>query len=594
MTWCMADNTPIDADLPDAVRSWNEEFAFPHLKICTATEMMQAFEKYGDRLPTLQGDYTEYWTDGLGSSAAKTGESREVKDRLVQAQILWSMLHPGKEEPTELIQEAWRHIILSTEHTWAYMAPDQQPLSDEILAAKLGYFDKARELTSQVMDKTLAPIEDRTSDIVSVFNTNTWAQSGIVTLPRETVGDYRSIQDAEGREVPCRMLTTGEMAFMAEQVPALGHKTFRLRSEEARTAGIPDGPANVLDNGMVRLVLNPVTGDVASLTYRGEEFVDQEALTAINSFRYPEGGNASSAAVKDTDIEITVGERGPLINSLIVRSKARGCNSLTREVRLIKGSAGVELYNVVDKQAIVAKEGIHFGFAFNVPQGQVRVNIPWGVMELEKDQLKAGNRNWIALQRWLDVSNADKGVTWCSMNACTFESGDITANIIGGANGSPKWIRQLQPSSTIYSWALNNHWHTNFRLSQDGLIGYKYRLLPHVGAYDVVRSHRYAMEQYRPLVAVQIGKGFHTAGSLSLTGSDMVALSNYRTVDRGRTNVVRLLSMSDKAEHVSLQWSGKQPRAISYTEDGKVVKRAREGHSIEVPAKGILTLNIAW
>lgn len=71
MTWCMADNTPIDVDLPDAVKSWNEEYAFPHVKICTATEMMQAFEKYADQLPTLQGDYTEYWTDGLGSSAEK-------------------------------------------------------------------------------------------------------------------------------------------------------------------------------------------------------------------------------------------------------------------------------------------------------------------------------------------------------------------------------------------------------------------------------------------------------------------------------------------------------------------------------------------
>lgn len=72
MTWCMADNTPIDADLPDAVKSWNEEYAYPHIKICTATEIMQTFEKrWGDKLPELKGDFTEYWTDGLGSSAEK-------------------------------------------------------------------------------------------------------------------------------------------------------------------------------------------------------------------------------------------------------------------------------------------------------------------------------------------------------------------------------------------------------------------------------------------------------------------------------------------------------------------------------------------
>ena len=89
MTWCMADNTPIDADLPDAVKSWNEEYAYPHIKICTATEIMQTFEKrWGDKLPELKGDFTEYWTDGLGSSAEKTGEARVVKEHLVQAEIL--------------------------------------------------------------------------------------------------------------------------------------------------------------------------------------------------------------------------------------------------------------------------------------------------------------------------------------------------------------------------------------------------------------------------------------------------------------------------------------------------------------------------
>ena len=56
MSWAMADNTPIDADLPDAVKSWNEDYAFPHLVIASATEIMSTFEKkYGDRLPCLQG-----------------------------------------------------------------------------------------------------------------------------------------------------------------------------------------------------------------------------------------------------------------------------------------------------------------------------------------------------------------------------------------------------------------------------------------------------------------------------------------------------------------------------------------------------------
>lgn len=593
MTWCMADNTPIDVDLPDAVKSWNEEYAYPHLRICTATEMMQAFEKYAGQIPSLQGDYTEYWTDGLGSSAEKTGESREVKERLVQAEILWSILQPDKEEPGDLIGEAWRNIILSTEHTWAYMAPAQQPISDNILKTKLGYFDKAKELTDQVMNMAYKQIEDTSSDIVTVFNTNTWEQSGLVTLSKEIADTYQSLQDADGKEVICQKLLSGELVFMAENVPALGCKTFKLRKESLPSRSWKSS-GTTLNNGIVKVTVDPTTGDVINLVYKGEEFVDAESLSALNSFRYLEGGNNSARALKDTEIQVSVGEQGELVNSLIVTSKAKGCNSLKREIRLTKGSACVEFNNVVDKQAIVEKEGIHFGFAFDIPQGIVRVNIPWGVMELEKDQLKAGNRNWIALQRWLNISNENKGITWCAMNACTFESGDMTANIIGGAAGSPKWIRQIQPSSVIYSWALNNHWHTNFRLSQDGKINFKYRVLPHTGAYDVVRSHRFAMEQYRPLVVVQTRKEFKPKNPFSIDGSDKIVLSNYQIQDNGKSNTIRLLSLSENDEEVSLLWAKKQPKSITYVDNGEKIKLPKKETRITVPAKGIRTLQIEW
>lgn len=593
MTWCMADNTPIDVDLPDAVKSWNEEYAYPHLRICTATEMMQAFEKYADQIPSLQGDYTEYWTDGLGSSAEKTGESREVKERLVQAEILWSILQPDKEEPGDLIGEAWRNIILSTEHTWAYMAPAQQPISDNILKTKLGYFDKAKELTDQVMNMAYKQIEDTSSDIVTVFNTNTWEQSGLVTLSKEIAATYQSLQDADGKEVICQKLSSGELVFMAENVPALGCKTFKLRKEALPNRSWKSS-GTTLNNGIVKVTVDPTTGDVINLVYKGEEFVDAESLSALNSFRYLEGGNNSARALKDTEIQVSVGEQGELVNSLIVTSKAKGCNSLKREIRLTKGSACVEFNNVVDKQAIVEKEGIHFGFAFDIPQGIVRVNIPWGVMELEKDQLKAGNRNWIALQRWLNISNENKGITWCAMNACTFESGDMTANIIGGAAGSPKWIRQIQPSSVIYSWALNNHWYTNFRLSQDGKINFKYRVLPHIGTYDVVRSHRFAMEQYRPLVAVQTRKEFKPKNPFSIDGSDKIVLSNYQIQDNGKSNTIRLLSLSENDEEVSLLWAKKQPKSITYVDNGEKIKLPKKETRITVPAKGIRTLQIEW
>ena len=97
VSWSLWDNCPLDADLSDAVKKWNSEYAFPHLIIAGANEIMSMIEtKYGDKLPVVEGDFTEYWTDGLGTAAGLIAANRNSKEKLVQAEILWTMLHPGK------------------------------------------------------------------------------------------------------------------------------------------------------------------------------------------------------------------------------------------------------------------------------------------------------------------------------------------------------------------------------------------------------------------------------------------------------------------------------------------------------------------
>jgi alpha-mannosidase len=189
-------------------------------------------------------------------------------------------------------------------------------------------------------------------------------------------------------------------------------------------------------------------------------------------------------ALADSVISITTVESGPLVVELRVTSKAPGCRSVTRSVRLISGLPWVEITNVVDKLPLLAKDGIHFGFGFDIPRPVTRVDIPWGVMRVEDDQWPVANRNYLAQQRWVDISNEQEGITWCSPDAALFEHGAMTANQTGTWSGERKpWLTRLEPSPVIYSWVMNNHWFTNFPLTQDGPVTFRYRILPH-GPYD--------------------------------------------------------------------------------------------------------------
>ena len=132
-------------------------------------------------------------------------------------------------------------------------------------------------------------------------------------------------------------------------------------------------------------------------------------------------------AKRNGPVKITVKEKGPLVSSLLIESDAPGCYKLSRELRIIDGLDRVDITNIVDKQAIRKKEGVHFGFAFNVPDGVMKMDMAWAVVQPNVDQIQGANKNYFTVQRWVDISNKDFGVTWATLDAPLVEVGAITA-----------------------------------------------------------------------------------------------------------------------------------------------------------------------
>ena len=126
-----------------------------------------------------------------------------------------------------------------------------------------------------------------------------------------------------------------------------------------------------------------------SLTRAGEDYnyIDASVDGGANSCSWlPANENKPEA---DKVQAITVTEQGGLVVELKVQSMMKGCRSVTRTVRLVAGQPWVETTNVVDKLPLLDKDGIHFGFGFNVPQGVTKVDIPWGIMEVEERPVAA-------------------------------------------------------------------------------------------------------------------------------------------------------------------------------------------------------------
>ena len=98
----------------------------------------------------------------------------------------------------------------------------------------------------------------------------------------------------------------------------------------------------------------------------GKNFADKTKSGGINTFWYQPAKGAGNAT-SDRNAVIAVRESGPLLVEVEIISEADGCRSVTRRIRLIHKQPWVEFSNTVDKLPVMDKDGVHFGFGFNIP-----------------------------------------------------------------------------------------------------------------------------------------------------------------------------------------------------------------------------------
>ena len=215
---------------------------------------------------------------------------------------------------------------------------------------------------------------------VDVFNTASWPRTDLVMLAKElsSAGDVVTVGD--GRAVPSQRLSTGELAFLGQRRaragrPAIYHCRRQGRDHRQREAG----PASV-SSPAFSVQVDPATGTIMSLrsSADGVELCDNRSGVGLNRYYYVRATRVKEAQPSGP-AKITVQEAGPLVASLKLESDAPGCDKFSREIRVVDGLDRVDLVNMIDKKAVREKEGVHLGFAFNVPDGVMRMDIPWAV-----------------------------------------------------------------------------------------------------------------------------------------------------------------------------------------------------------------------
>ena len=580
-----SDNGPPDEYLPDIVKSWNEKYVSPTLIISTVGESFQKFEeKYGNDLPIYSGDFTGYWEDGAGSSAKETAINRLSAERLTQAEKLFS-LYNSSNYPKEIFDQAWKNVLLYSEHTWGSWNSISEPYSNFTLQQweiKKLFAEQADSLSKRLLSSVIRALEAEKVTSIDVYNTNSWAVTDLVTLPyhMNLIGDV--IKEENGKTIPSQRLSSGELVFVANEIPAFGSKRFLIEKDIENKRSGDETDDKIFLHNHVHVDFNETTGAINRLEFRDYpfNFVSIDTLSGLNEYFYVSGRNPKNKLTIES-VKIKTIENGPVLKTFEVESEAPGCNSLIREITIINGIDRIDIKNIVDKKDILEPEGVHFAFPFNVPDGKVRISDAWGYYEAENEQLPAANRNYFTANRWTDISNDNYGITLIPIDAPLIEVGNITADPIDFG-----WIDSLPQSQTLFSYVMNNYWETNYKASQPGEVELRYILYPH-REFNPIQLEKFAIEQFQTLIAVASDSSIQQHEIVFTINNKNVIVETIKPMP-DQFILIRLYNPGLEDELVKFQRKESDPLIYSCDPFGKIEDRIE--NEIKIAARGIMTV----
>lgn len=641
------DNHAPVTTLPDLVAKWNQTYSYPRLIFSTPTPFFRAISQEDPaNIPTYSGDWSGWWSDGAGSSAHETAQTRQAQTRTTTAETLGalsSLTTPTDQNRQATLDQAYQQGELYTEHTWGAAAPSYD---DPEWPVKQDFAVRADHLSAQALTAATGDLAGQMQNAspwpqVSVFNSLSWARSGQVdaTVAEGALGDrpFRLL-DADGDVVPYELVSRSGgdivLRFIATDVPSVGYATYRLIPTSETGGGTTvvgtdaalHADSTGLENRYFRIGLDPATGTITSIydKARGRELLDRSSPFAANQFVYrPNCAGAdkfnacpTSAAQQwsPTSGSVQVLSSGPVSATVEVTANpgaggaTTGISGLTQRITLYADTPRVDIADTVDKVRVDTAEEGYFAFPFKVDKPQVTYEIPGGTARFFTDQLPGSALDWQAIQSYADVSNSGGGVTFSSPDAPLLEFDHLRTQEFltrpGHLDGTPDQIdpsKYLPMNGSIFSYNYNNLWFTNYRIAQAGPTTFHYAITSHPGGFDAVRDTHAGQDAQTPLVPVGVGgrqDGAYQPGDHSLVSVDQpnVVVQTIKQAYGGAPGLtVRLQEVAGQPEQTNLHL----PFQVGAATLDDLTERTQSaltthGNVVQVPveAHGIVTLTV--
>ncbi len=625
-----ADNTDLDPQTVTFVQQWNATYAYPRLLSADVGDFFRYVEEhFGETLHTITGDGGAYWEDGVGSSIVPAMNVRQAQAMLPAAERLEALAVVHNDDwayPQPLFDNAWRQILLWDEHTWgaflscrdpqALLQHDQWTTKEHMARDAVQW---AQRLLHSAATRHSLSWNNNGREVV-VFNPHSWSISDVI---RVEIDRREHVLDAvSGTPVPMRRVQTLQTQAIVElwidTLPGLSYRRLVLQptTDGAAPTANKLHSANErtveLQNQHYRLVFDLQDGCVVSWLDKtlDRELVDQQTPWRFGQLVYASGGEGTRLVSNQADWP--AGNPELLHDFSPIDSAIEQCSLGTRLVQrgivpfgelevewlLHDRIKRVDVHYTYHKAERPVKEAVYIAFPLALPDADVCSDAQLGWVNWDNDQLPGGCKEWLPLQTGVLVATAEATVLLASPDIPLFCVGDVVRG---------RWPKDLPlGGGHIFSYVLNNYWHTNYKAAQGGPISFGYQLTSERSiAKD--QAFRAGWTARRPLYAQRMSyqdfrqtkAPYHNplGGSLALVGPQQVILSTLKQAKWADGWIVRLQEIAGADQAASIAFPHKkilQAWATDLLEyEGEELAVEEDGTlRVQVPAWGLATFRI--
>jgi hypothetical protein len=515
-----ADNAPPRYIMAETVKRWNESWAYPKLRLSTNKDFFEDAEKrLGNEIQTIEGDWTDWWVEGVGSGARPNAMVRNAQINAADAQTVGALasFYGSVEGPdiTKGSEIVYGNASLFDEHTWG--AANPWTIGDEGMDSgdQQWHWKYAKALAADdegevLLDRACSHLGDVLSTAPGalasfyISNTAVWSRSDEVMVflpesrvPLETpikVIDSRNKKELsfyESGQINPKHRNAGRFIhILINEVPAVG--VVRVDILEGGKNKESKGQLKnelVLENEFLRVSLDPKTSSVSSIYSKNlkREIVRQDSVVGFNGYIYDEYASAGGFNHQSGRMEGNIGldllatrsltRPGVVIDSgvndvkewVTIESKAPGSSWIRTTYSLNKNADRLDINNRIYKEATMTKESGYFAFPFALENPITRVELSGGMSGSDLPLVPGSALHMRAARRWVSFEDKEISVALAIQDAPLIQLGGVALPYAP----FPPTMGDPEPA-TVYSWAYNNIWDTNFPGQQGFEMNFRY------------------------------------------------------------------------------------------------------------------------